>query len=183
MACGPIISIDKVCASNAGGIKNNTWFWLQDNLLDYTVDQAAYVVDAAEFNDGTAAVLPVEFKYSKNVSNLGEEMVVDPSSENTTNTVTLTIQINRREYAKSKAVNVMASGARELVGLVPDKNGNYWFVTNMVLTGASSTTGAAHADANMYTLTFVAELDHMAYGVLPANIEELVTTGKFGVLS
>ena len=183
MACGPIVGIPKNCAKNAGGMKTYTYFWLQDNLLGYNENPTLGTITAVEFNDGTAPVLPVVFKFSKNVSNLGENLVTDPTSDNSTNTVTLTIQVNRREYSKHAAINTMASGARELVAIAPDKNGQYWFCTNLVLTTVDSTTGAAPTDANMYTLTFVGELDQLVYGIEEANIDTLVSTGKFGTLS
>lgn len=182
MACGPLIGIPKNCGKNAGGMKLSTYFWLHDDLIGYNENPTLGTITAVKFNNGTTDVLPVEFKYSKNVSNLGENMVTDPTSDNTTNTVTLTIQINKREYSKHAAINTMASGARELVAVAPDKNGNYWFCTNLVLVTVDSTTGAAPTDANMYTLTFVGELDQLVYGIEEANMSTLVTTGAFGTL-
>ncbi len=77
---------------------------------------------------------------------------------------------NRRDKDKSEAINILASGQRYLSALVLDANGLYWYFENLQLTATGEGSGTARADGSKYSVTLLAEADHLAWEITEAAV-------------
>lgn len=179
--CDPLININlSDCLNNVGGNKRELYVWLSSERGDtLTLDNTNYTVDTVEYlTSGATASLPINISVNKDGILMEESNVGDSIIMNQTNTVTITVTVNNRQYDKSKAISILGAGQRDLDLVVSQSNGTNWFVPNATLSQADSSTGQARADGSNYTLTFTAELDHLVYGIETTDLVDLVTTGK-----
>lgn len=175
--CPTLIAIEKDgCLSNAGGLKLKAYI-LPSEFRTGLVYEADYTIKEVEYVDNTTPVLPVSISFHKNTATLAESMAGTAETANSTNTVTVSITVNNRQYNKSKAINILGAGQRELDLVIEQNNGTAWFVPNATLS-VESATGAVRADGSNYVLTFTAELDDLVRGIKAVDVEELITTGK-----
>jgi len=79
---------------------------------------------------------------------------------------------NRRDKDKSEAINVLGSGQQYLAVFIQDANDKYWYFENVQLTATGEGSGTARADGSKYSITLLAESEHLAYEVT----DTLITT-------
>jgi len=72
---------------------------------------------------------------------------------------------NRRDKDKSEAINVLGSGQQYLAVFIQDANDKYWYFENVQLTATGEGSGTARADGSKYSITLLAESEHLAYEV------------------
>jgi hypothetical protein len=72
---------------------------------------------------------------------------------------------NRRDKDKSEAINVLGSGQQYLAVFIQDANDKYWYFENVQLTATGEGSGTARADGSKYSITLLAEAEHLAYEV------------------
>lgn len=177
--CGPLVSIDaEGCVNNIGGLEQVAYFWLSSERVDLAYDESDYVVDSLEYvNSGTAST-PIFIKFHKDTATFNESKEGNAAIANETNTVTLTIQVNNRQYDKSKSINILGAGQREIDIVFSQRNGTNWFIPNATLKTTNSDVGATRADGSFYTLTFETEVDGLLYGIEDADLDDLISNGK-----
>ena len=142
MSCEALQSITKSCLNNVGGIKK-IWINEQENVtatVDYTV-----------------------FEINRNTGNYTEDTAVDLINGSTFVTQTITLMFNRRDKEKSEAINVLGSGQQYLSALIQDANDKYWYFENLQLTATGEGSGTARADGSKYSITLLAEAEHLAW--------------------
>lgn len=171
MACNTsLIAITKGCDNNAGGL---TKFYVipaeEINQTGFTIsaDTITAITMAASGNTWT------EFEFNKNVANYEEVGTISLENGSTYFAQTVNLTIPRREAAKRAAIQLIASGQRDLQIIVKDGNGLYWFIgyanfANLTATGGGS--GTVKGDGSQYTLTFLAEEPVQAFEVLASAI-------------
>jgi hypothetical protein len=174
MACNTsLIAITKGCDNNAGGL---TKFYV---IPAEEVNQNGFT-----FGTGTTEVITgitmtasgntwTEFEFNKNVANYEEVGTISLENGSTYFAQTVNLTIPRREAAKRAAIQLIASGQRDLQIIVKDGNGLYWFIgyenfANLTATGGGS--GTVKGDGSQYTLTFLAEEPVQAFEVLASAI-------------
>jgi hypothetical protein len=72
---------------------------------------------------------------------------------------------NRRDKEKSEAIHVLGAGQQYLAAVVKDANGKYWYFENLQLTATGEGSGTARADGSKYSVTLLAESDHLCYEI------------------
>ena len=77
---------------------------------------------------------------------------------------------NRRDKEKSEAIHVLGAGQQYLAAVVKDANGKYWYFENLQLTATGEGSGTARADGSKYSVTLLAESDHLAYEIEAADV-------------
>jgi phage-related protein len=169
MACTSIASIIKDCENNNGGIYEML-ITDQDNVLTTTVDSGDYEVTAIT---KTVAFNEIEFK--RYVGNYVEDLVSSNENGSQVVTATITLNLHRRDGAKSKALKILAEGNRYLAIILKDGNNKYWYFPYMQLTAAGEGSGQAKADGSKYSVTFVGENEQYAYTVDSTIIAGLLT--------
>lgn len=179
--CPTIISINKEsCLNNVGGLKLEAYIFPSENRTALTYDNIDWVLSALEYTNGSNPLLPISIQFHKNTANFTESAAGAVETTNSTNTVTLSITVNNRQYEKSKAINILGAGMRELDIIVSQKNGTNWFIPEAILTQTDSTSGTLKTDGSNYVLTFTAELDTLMYGIEDGDLQSLITTGSIG---
>lgn len=171
MACNTsLISITKGCDNNAGGL---TKFYV---IPAESINQTGFTISADTITAITMAASGntwTEFEFNKNVANYEEVGTISLENGSTYFAQTVNLTIPRREAAKRAAIQLIASGQRDLQIIVKDGNGLYWFIgyanfANLTATGGGS--GTVKGDGSQYTLTFLAEEPVQAFEVLASAI-------------
>ena len=89
----------------------------------------------------------------------------------------VTIVLSRRETTKRDFIEKLTAGQKQLVLIVLDSNGNYWYfgqVEGAYVTAITGGSGTAKADANGYTITLTAMEADQAYQVDPTIVSGLL---------
>jgi hypothetical protein len=158
MSCEALQSIAKTCDNNTGGIKT-VWIGLQEDF-DVTT-----IVDWG-ITAWTVSSPTTVYAINRNTGNYTEETAQDLLNGSTLVTQTITLMFNRRDKAKSESINILGGGQRYLAVVIQDANDKYWYFENVQLTATGEGSGTARADGSKYSVTLLAEADHLAYEVL-----------------
>ena len=158
MSCEALQSIQKNCSNNIGGIKN-VWVNQQDEISGVTVSGGAWIVSAI------TSTAFATFEINRNTGNYTEDTAIDLINGSTFVTQTITLMFNRRDKEKSEAIHVLGAGQQYLAAVVLDANGKYWYFENLQLTATGEGSGTARADGSKYSVTLLAESEHLAYEI------------------
>ena len=159
MSCESLISIEKPCDSNTGGIRT-VWICQQENVTAATVSANEWTVSTLTLTANANV-----YAINRNTGNYTEETAQDLLSGSTVVTQTITLMFNRRDKDKSEAIHVLGSGQQYLAVFVLDANGKYWYFENVQLTATGEGSGTARADGSKYSITLLSEAEHLAYEV------------------
>jgi len=161
MPCESLITIEKSCLNNTGGIKT-VWIAPQDEV---TVTEGTWQIATATL-DNPAAVYAI----NRNTGNYTEDTAQDLLTGNQLVTQTITLMFNRRDKAKSEAIHVLGAGQQYLAVFIEDANGLYWYFENAQLTATGEGSGTARADGSKYSITLLSEAEHLSYEILSTVI-------------
>ena len=158
MSCEVLQTIEKACDNNIGGIRK-VWMCKQDNVgsLVFTGNW--------EISTLPLTIDTIAFAINRNTGNYTEDTAQDLLTGNQLVTQTITLMFNRRDKAKSEAIHVLGSGQEYLAVFIEDANGLYWYFEDVQLTATGEGSGTARADGSKYSVTLVAESDHLAYEI------------------
>ena len=148
MACNQILSgLVKDCSPSMGGIT--------EVLLANREDISAVTAEAGKVTEITMAST-AKFKrytFARNTGSMTSTYNIDQASGVRYVTTDLLLQFNRMETAKR--VEISALAVNDLVAIVKDANGIYWYLDYDEPVNASAgdgQTGTARGDANRYTI-------------------------------
>ena len=161
MSCEALITIEKPCANNTGGIKT-VWICQQENVTTATPD---WEITSLVLTDPANV-----YAINRNTGNYTEETAQDLLNGSTLVTQTITLMFNRRDKDKSEAISVLGSGQQYLAVFIQDANDKFWYFENVQLTATGEGSGTARADGSKYSITLLAESDHLAYEILSTEI-------------
>lgn len=169
MACNSLISILKGCdANNIGGIYE-VYILDQDAVTATTIDTTAHTITTL----GTTSDFSV-FNFKRNVGNFVTEETRDLLVGSNVVKSTVTLQFNRREGSKSRALSILGEGQRYLAMIVKSADGSYTYFKDMQLVSNNEDSGTARADGSKYTVTFSGEDEVSPYFVSAALIPSLI---------
>ena len=138
----------KDCSPSMGGIT--------EVLLANREDVSAVTADSGKVTEITMAS-SAKFKryaFARNTGSMTSTYTIDQASGVRYVTTDLLLQFNRMETAKRVEISVLA--VNDLVAIVKDANGIYWYLGYDEPVNASAgdgQTGTARGDANRYTIT------------------------------
>ena len=164
LGCDALETITKSCDNNIGGIRK---IWLNDQENITTIPVVAV---AGEVTTLAVSLDYTEFEINRNTGNYTEDTAVDLINGSTFITQTITLMFNRRDKAKSEAINILASGQRYLTAIILDANDKYWFFEDLQLTATGEGSGTARADGSKYSVTLLAESEHLAWEITEAAV-------------
>lgn len=157
------------CSSNMGGILE---------VLIANADDVTGVTLSEGIISTVSMATSAKFKrytFPKNTGSLTSTYTLDPASGVRYVTSELLLQFNRMETQKRVEITALALG--DLVCIVKDANGKYWYLGKDEPVNASASdgqTGTARADANRYTITLQDESQEMPYEVDASIVDALV---------
>lgn len=157
-----LAGIAKDC-KGIGGVKN---IWLADRSL---VDDVT--ITANEIDDIEPAALFAGKKYSTRKQVAVMESVWNVDEEAGTAFVETTLQAAFAKMDKTKRLEINALAIGDVVALVEDNNGNFWYLGlehPVTLQEGGGSTGQAFGDANQYTITLVDQASVLPYPVTSA---------------
>ena len=161
MSCEALQSIAKNCDNNTGGIRT-VWICQQENVTTAT---PAWEITSLVLTDPANV-----YAINRNTGNYTEDTAIDLINGSSFVTQTITLMFNRRDKDKSEAINVLVSGQQYLAVFIQDANDKYWYFENVQLTATGEGSGTARADGSKYSITLLAESDHLAYEILSTEI-------------
>jgi len=176
--CGCLDDIVKGCSNNIGGIRR-IFVAPFDSVTatEGTGDEEGVITDITLSAVGGGATCSfVEIEFNKNSSNFVEDGQIDLVNGSTLFTVTTSVMVPRREAAKRNSIALMAAGQQELVLIIEDANGLFWYQgwkNGANLTGIGEGSGTAKADGSKYALTFLSEEDEQMPEVDPTVVANL----------
>ncbi len=166
MSCEALQTITKTCDNNTGGIKT-VWICQQENVTTATPD---WEITTLVLTDPANV-----YAINRNTGNYTEDTAVDLINGSSFVTQTITLMFNRRDKDKSEAINVLGSGQQYLAVFIQDANDKYWYFENVQLTATGEGSGTARADGSKYSITLLAESEHLAYEILSTEITNNAT--------
>ena len=170
MSCTQTLSgLAKDCAANMGGIVE-ALIALYDDVTAVTI--TSDVISAITMASGKKFKV---YHFAKNTGNLTSTYTIDPASGVKYVTSELLLQFNRMQT--TARVEVTALALADLVVIVKDANGKYWYLGKDEPVNASAgdgQTGTARGDANRYTITLQDESQEMPYEVSASIIDGLL---------
>ena len=170
MSCTQTLSgLAKDCSANMGGIVE-ALIALYDDVTAVTI--TSDVISAITMASGKKFKV---YHFAKNSGNLTSTYTIDPASGVKYVSSDLLLQFNRMQT--TARVEVTALALADLVVIVKDANGKYWYLGKDEPVNASAgdgQTGTARGDANRYTITLHDESKEMPYEVSDSIIESLL---------
>ena len=170
MPCIQTLSgLSKDCASNMGGIL--------EVLLANFDDVSGVIITDNQITEITMASSAKFHRYTfaKNTGSLTSTYNLDPASGVRYVTSDLLLQFNRMQTQARVEITALALG--DLVAIVKDANGKYWYLGKDEPVNASAgdgQTGTARGDANRYTITLQDNSLEMPFEVDPTILGDLV---------
>lgn len=171
MACNQTLSgLVKDCSPSMGGIT--------EVLLANSEDVSAVTADTGKVTAITMASSAKFKKYSfaRNTGSMTSKYTIDQASGVKYVTTDLLLQFNRMETAKR--VEISALAVNDLVAIVKDANGIYWYLGYDEPVNASAgdgQTGTARGDANRYTITL-----HDNSKEMPMEVDSTIIAALIG---
>jgi hypothetical protein len=177
--CNALINgLDKSCSNNAGGV-NKIYITDFENVTAFTTGAATAPLVGDWISGITLAGASqfYEIKTNKNVCNFTEDAAIDMTNGTTFFNQVVNIVLSRRETTKRDFIEKLTAGQKQLVLIVLDSNGNYWYfgqVEGAYVTAITGGSGTAKADANGYIITLTAMEADQAYQVDPTIVAALI---------
>ena len=117
----------------------------------------------------------VKFQFARNTGSMSSNYTIDQTTGVKFVTTDLVLVFNRMETSKRVAINALMQN--ELVAIVKDANGKYWYLgfdEALTATAGDGLTGTARADRNGYSATLQDNSHEMPYEVNPEIVAALV---------
>ena len=166
LGCDALETITKSCDNNIGGIRK---IWLNDQENVTSPTAVAGLISTL-----VASIDYTEFEINRNTGNYTEDTAVDLINGSSFVTQTITLMFNRREAAKSEAINILASGQRYLSAIILDANEKYWYFEDLQLTATGEGSGTARADGSKYSVTLLSEANFLASEITENAVNNVI---------
>lgn len=155
--CNTLNGVAKNCLPNTKGIKTIYLADLEniDSIIEASGNITAITMVASP------VTLFQKYSFRKTSGSNYVENQEDPSQGFDGWIQTLTLVLNRREINARNEIQVLAEGFRDLVAIVEDNNGIFWYFGAANGVNLTATTGGSET-AN-YTLTFTGMEHYQAY--------------------
>jgi hypothetical protein len=152
-----------------GGI-HEAYFANKEDVKDVTITEEQ--VSAITMEEGKKFT---KFQFARNTGSMSSTYTKDPTTGVNYVTTELNLVFNRMETSKRVAIAALAQN--DLVAIVKDANGKYWYLgfnEPVTATTGDGVTGTARGDRNGYSVTLQDNSHEMPYEVNPAIVAALV---------
>lgn len=170
MACNQTLSgLVRDCAPSMGGIVE-ALIANADDIASVTISQNKITAITME-----ASAKFKRYAFARNTGSLASNYTIDPATGVRFVASDLVLQFNRMETAKRVEISALAQN--DLVVIVKDANGAYWYLgydEPVSATAGDGLTGTARADRNGYSITLQDNSHEMPYEVDPDIVDALV---------
>ena len=157
------------CKDSIGGIKK-VWFALSEDVDSSNVTASAHtIIPAAKASGQTVSTIFKAYNFRKATGSMTSTLNSSDTAGNSFSTE-VTLQFLKQEA--SKHLEVMGLLMNEMVGIVKDGNGKYWFIgKDYPVSGSAGTaeTGTAMTDLNGYNITIKDDSLELPYEITDAT--------------
>lgn len=171
MSCSQTLGgIPSDCATSIGGILE-AWIGNHADVVDKELtDEIITKITLAE----SAAKLK-HYAFKKGTGSMTSTLTTDPTNGVRFVTTELALIFARMDTAKRIEMDALSGG--DLVAIVKDANGKYWFLgyeAPVTATAGTGQTGTASTDGNNYQITLSAESPTYPYEVAASALADIV---------
>lgn len=178
MGCSQTLGgIPKDCAYSSGGVRG-VWFANRDDVAATELtDGIITTITMAETSGGAGAATPAKFKsyaFQKNTASFTSTLNV---ADNGSKYVSTELAVSFMKMDTAKRLEVDALAVADLVAIVQDANGKYWYLgyeAPLTVTGGTAQTGASRSDDNNYQLTLTDEKNGFLYEIAEAALADIL---------
>lgn len=173
MACNPQVfsGLPANCNSNRGGV-NVVYIANKADVTSVALDDSSKKIKTITMKD-TAKFKAYHFK--KGAASFTSTFTLD--NANGVNFVTTVLSINFAKMETVKRIEMQALTLGEMVVIVLDANGTYWYLgmnDPVYASAGTGETGANRADVNQYTIELTDESEELPYEVDPTAITDII---------
>ena len=173
MACKSfaLAGIALPCKDNMGGIKE-VYIAKEADVTGITLNTEGNQIATISMNDGAKFKT---YKFRKNTANMTSSATSDESVGNFAVTTELALQFSKMET--SKRLEIMALCLEDVVAIVLDFNGHYWYLgydAPVTATTATAQTGTQATDLNGYNVTLSDTSAEFPYEIPAEIIKDLI---------
>lgn len=170
MTCNQTLTaILRDCAPSMGGVLE-AYFANIEDIAEVT--RTEDMISAITMADDKKFV---KFQFAKNTGSMSSTYTIDPTTGVRYVATDLVLVFNRMETSKRVAITALAQN--DLVAIVKDANGKYWYLgynEPVTATTGDALTGTARGDRNGYSITLQDNSHEFPYEVAPEIIAALV---------
>ena len=170
MACNQTLTaILRDCSPSMGGIIE-VMFANKEDVQEVTLSE-----DMVNEITMASSKKFVKFQFARNTGSMSSNYNIDPTTGVKFVTTDLVLVFNRMETSKRVAIKALIQN--DLVAIVKDANGKYWYLgydEALNATAGDGLTGTARADRNGYSVTLQDNSHEMPYEVNSEIIAALV---------
>ena len=176
MACPQTLAgIAKDCASSMGGVAE-VLLANRDDVTAITItDGKISAITMASAGTPPVSATFKKYAFRPNTSSMTSNWQVN--AENGTRYVQTDLQMIFSRMETTKRVEISALALADLVAIVKDCNGKYWYLgydNPLFLSGGDAQTGTARSDRNGYSTTLQDDSDDLPYEVAESIISGLL---------
>lgn len=170
MACSAtLLGLPKDCDKSMGGVAA---IW----LAPYEENAATVSTGGTEVVNLNTAYTETFKKYYFKKGNASMTSTLNVDATNGTNYVSteLLLQFNKMETKKRTEISALSN--YDIMAIVKDANGKYWFLGKdlpLLASAANGQTGQARTDGNFYTITLVDESNDWPFELSTTAIEAI----------
>lgn len=160
------------CDANRGGVQV-VYICNKSDVKAVTLDTSGDQIATITMND-TAKFYAYHFK--KGAASFTSTFTLD--NANGVNYVTTVLSINFAKMETQKRIEMQALSLGEMVAIVLDANGKYWYLgynEPVYASAGTGVTGTARTDANQYTLELTDESEALPYEIDASIIDDIVS--------
>lgn len=173
MACSQLTGSLKldVCSPSVGGVKKVYLANYMENAAQISTTEGATNTMVTGFTTG---ITWYDFSCRKNTASMTSTLNV---SDNGTTSVSTVLSLAYAQMSADKRIAMVALAKGELMAVVEDSNGHYWFLGKdnpVTSTAGTGETGTAKTDANQYTAELTDDSLEYPYEVSASVAEGLV---------
>lgn len=170
MACNQTLTaILRDCSPSMGGIVEALFANKED------VQEVTLTEDMVNAITMASSKKFVKFQFARNTGSMSSNYTIDPTTGVKFVTTDLVLVFNRMETSKRVAIRALMQN--DLVAIVKDANGKYWYLgydEALNATAGDGLTGTARADRNGYSVTLQDNSHEMPYEVNSEIVAALV---------
>lgn len=172
MSCAnqTITGIEKDCSTSKGGI--NVVYLLNYDDVTAVETSAEGKITGITVGEGKKFLA---YNFRKGTGSMTSTLNVDPA--NGVNYVTTDLALTFLKMDTTKRIEMSALAVNELVAIVKDANGVYWYLgmdEAIAATAGDGATGTARGDGNRYTITLQDTSSTFPYEVDATVVEGLI---------
>lgn len=163
------------CNPNLAGVQEAWLGYFGDFDVTISVSQSAHSISTIEAASDAATGKFYHYTFAKQTGSLNSTLTKDEANGTRYYTNTVTLQLSKMEARKH--LEIEALSAEQLVAIIKDNNGKYWYVGYdgyLSASEATAQTGQSYDDMNGYNVTMNAMSAYLPFEIDYSKFSSLI---------